>query len=63
MENFEKGETVEIEPDHREPFSKILALPEDVLTIKVRGGSKIQALIDVAIHGLNVSGRCAYTRE
>jgi hypothetical protein len=56
MENFEKGETTEIElPDHREPFVKILSLPEDFLLVKVRGGSKIQTMVDVAIHGLTVS--------
>ena len=55
MENYEKGDTVEEELDHREPFAHTFQLPLDVLTVKVRGGSKIQALIDVALRGMNVS--------
>ncbi|OQV12191.1 putative Ribonuclease P protein subunit p25-like protein [Hypsibius exemplaris] len=56
MENFEKGETVEVELDHFEPFAKFIvlpALPEDVLLFKVRGGSKIKDLMEAAIRGMN----------
>ncbi|XP_055344559.1 ribonuclease P protein subunit p25-like protein isoform X2 [Paramacrobiotus metropolitanus] len=52
MDNYEKGETVEKENNHREPFQHVSALRDDTPVITVRGGSKIQSLVDVALSKL-----------
>ncbi|GAU93012.1 hypothetical protein RvY_05012 [Ramazzottius varieornatus] len=58
MENYQKGETVDKDIDHNLPFSKCGAdLTSNVLLITVRGGSKIQTLLDVALQGMNDPSR------
>lgn len=54
MENYEKAETIEIDVDHAALFQRLPQLPDNPVVMKVRGSSKIQSLLDVAIAKLKV---------